>query len=129
MTKQNTIRGRIDALVCEYFSMPKEIVRLRNLCNFDLYFGPIDEAQLDDQWERDNYKSFGEALEKIQAWIDENVREVWVDVDCDCVMTSEPEWHQEEDGEWIEPYLESTYQVSRSEVKEYLLGKELGGYV
>ena len=124
----NTTENKLKELIRAYFKMPEHVERLRNLANLDLYFGPLNDSQLDDEWERQHYKGFSEALGTIQEWIDANVTDLWVDVDCDCVMTSEPEGYEDE-GEWVEPYLETTYHVDMRTVKKYLLGKELGGYV
>lgn len=117
---------QIQTAVRAHFKIPEDIQRLANLATSDLLWGPIG---LDDEWEEENYKGFQSACARIREYVDTLPRELWVDTDCDCVMTSEPQG-EEVDGEWLEPYWDSIYYVNgRNEVVELLLNHYLAGYV
>lgn len=120
---------KLSALISNHYEMPERVARLARMANLDLYFGPLGDEQMDDQWERDNYKGFSEALEEVSAWVEANVKDLWVDIGCECVMDSEPEAYQDDDGEWVKPYLEETWHVTAKESLKYLFGRELSQYL
>lgn len=110
----------------EAFDVPEDIQRLSNMAACDLLWGPIG---LDDDWEKENYKGFQSACGKIKEYIDTLPFPLWVDVDCDCVMTSEPEG-EEVDGEYLEPCWDSIYLIDRrNDLVRLLLNDHLAGYV
>lgn len=109
-----------------YFEVPEDIQRLVNLVTSDLLYGPIG---LDDDWERENYQSFESACIRIKNYVSTLPSQVWVDIDCDCVMTSEPQI-EEVEGEYLEPCWESIYYVNgRNEVVEALFNHYVVGYI
>lgn len=117
---------QVKTLLRSHFYIPDDTQRLANLATFDLLWGPVG---LDDEWERENYKGFQLACARISEYVDTLPCELWVDTDCDCVMTSEPQG-QEVDGEWLEPYWESIYYIdSRSKLVQLLLNEYLVDYV
>lgn len=116
----------IEKILRQHFDVPEDVQRLANLATSDLLWGPIG---LDDDWERENYQSFKSACKRIGEYIDTLPSQIWVDVDCEVVMDSEPQG-EEVEGEWIEPYWESIYLVNgRKEIVELLLNNYLVGYV
>ena len=85
--------------------MPERIRRLANIATMDLYFGPYSAENLDDDEERELYKSFHYALDEIKAWSNDLPGTLYVDLDCESASDSEPEGYTDDDtGEWIEPY-------------------------
>lgn len=116
----------IKKIVRMNFEVPERISRLAELAISDLYWGPVSPR---DDWEEENYKGFGFACKEISEWVQELPCQLWIDVDCDCVMTCEPEG-QEVEGEYIEPFWESIYYIdSRKELAGYLLDESLAGYL
>lgn len=111
----------------QHFEVPETIQRLVNMATSDLLWGPIG---LDDEWEEENYKGFRSACKRIREEFTESLpRELWVDVDCGCVMTREPQG-EEVDGEYIEPYWESIYYVNgHNELIELLFNHYVVGYI
>ncbi len=117
---------QIKEAVRNHFEVPEDIERLVNLATSDLLWGPIG---LDDDWERENYQGFQSACKRIKEYVDTLPSQLWVDIDCDCVMTREPQG-EEVDGEYIEPYWESIYYVNgRNEIVEALFNHYVVGYV
>jgi len=117
---------KIEQIVQEHIEVPEDIRRLASMATMDLLWGPIG---LDDDWEVENYQDFQSACKRISDWIDTLPGEMWVDVDCEFVMYSEPT-SEEVDGEVVEPCWESIYYVQgRSDVVEMVLNHYLCGYV
>lgn len=130
MSYQND-QKKIRKLVSEHFQkdMPERIRRLANIATMDLYFGPYPP---DYEFEGEfNWPGFENAVDEIKTWIEKNIpSDLWVDIDCECIMTKEPEGYFEtnEDGteEYIEPFLEFTYHLdSFREVASYVFNREL----
>jgi len=117
---------QIKEAVRSYFEVPEQIERLVNLVTTDLLNGPID---LDDDWAQENYQNFPTACKRIREFVDSLPSQLWVDIDCDCVMTNEPE-AEIVDDEYIEPCWESIYYVNgRNEVVEALFNHYVVGYI
>jgi len=117
---------QLEKAVQSHFEVPEDIQRLVGLATSDLLWGPVS---LGGDWEEDNYKGFQSACKRIREYVDTLPSQLWIDTDCDCVMTSEPQG-EEVDGEWVEPLWESIYYVNgRNEVVELLFNHYLAGYV
>lgn len=115
----------LKAAIRERFPVGKGIQRLINLCNFDLYFGPIGPYCDDGR----RWPGFSKALEIIARHVDDVGPTYW-ESGCDYLSDHEPEGYtDEETGEYIPPYLDDTYQISRTHALEILLGKELVKYL
>jgi hypothetical protein len=132
---------KIDSVVEKYllekFPMNKDTLRLRNVANYDLYFGLVGDcvdepAGIDDGW---IYPGFSSACDTLRAYADELPSELWVDVDCDCVMENEPEEEDsgetDENGEpiYYEPVWESIYHYDRRDILRAIFGRELPSYL
>lgn len=137
MSYQND-QKKINKLVSEHFEkdMPERIRRLASIATMDLYFGPYPP---DHEFEGEfDWPGFCGAVDEIKPWIESNIpSDLWVDLDCECVMTKEPEGYfemQESDNPednslievYIEPFLECIYHLhSFKEVTSCIFNKEL----
>ena len=76
--------------------MDPRIEKLSAFAGLDLYFGPINGcdrcgADTNNTCKCEHkYVGFESALDEIKAWAEENVQEVWYDMDCDFIALSEP---------------------------------------
>lgn len=95
-------------------------------CNFDLYFGPHDDG--DEDGVEYKWVDFVDGIKKIKEIVSDDINKtLYFDNDCGQILDKLPEGEYDEStGEFIEPYLESIYEL---DVKEVLFGKELSGYI
>jgi hypothetical protein len=116
----------IKEAVRQSIEVPEDVRRLAHLLTMDLLWGPIEA---DDDWETANYPDFGTVCERVRQFTETLPSRLWVDVDCDCVMTEEPEGEMV-DGEYLEPCWESIYLINgHNEVIEALFNEYLVGYI
>lgn len=120
---------KIEKLVTEAYPMPEHIQRIANIATMDLYFGPYSADNLDDDEERDLYKSFSQALDEIKTWANDLPATLYVDLDYDSVSESEPEGYTDDSGEYIEPYLENTWKLEGKDILKALFNAELVSYL
>ena len=107
-------------------NMPDEIKRLASIARMDVLFGPY--AAQDDFEDGKPYPGFVAATDQITAWLDAHApRELWVDLEWDGIMDSEPKAYQDGD-EWIEPCWEDICRVERKEILRATFG-ELAEYL
>lgn len=98
--------------------MSDEIKRLTSYALADLHFGP-DHNGLDE----DPGFSFERATIAISQWCSDNLpSELWVDLDCDDVLTRAPEGYEGDDGEWVEPFTEETVYFDRTAIRAATFG-------
>lgn len=127
---QFNAQDKIKALVSAHVraDMPDEIKSLVRLALADLHFGPAHAYPAIDDAEIEAFPGFESATLKISAWARDNMpSELWVDLDCEEVLTSAPQG-EEVDGEWVEPYTAETCQLERADIKRAVFG-ELAEYV
>jgi len=113
----------------ERYPIPKNIQRLINAANMDLYYGPYAEGEnIENEW---TYPGFVSACDRISEWIDENIpSEMYFDYDCEYISETEPEPEiDEETGETIEPFWENWYRFERKGIIANIVGKELSSYI
>lgn len=126
-------------IVLEYLKeknllLTEEQEKIKRVATYDLYFGPIvsTDADIDDllATEGTEYRGFEWACEQLRSTYEALPSELYVDDECDFVSEKEPEGYlDEETGEWIEPYLESTYLLTARDIREMVFGKELSQYL
>ena len=110
------------AAVEKEYAPPKNIQRLINAANDDLYNGPNGDV------------SFSTAIKKISAWADKRVaagglpRELWYDTQSGELLEKEPRG-EEFDGEWQEPMWDDYIHLEYDDIKKAIFGSELAGYV
>ena len=105
--------------------MPDEIKRLAAYARADLHFGPEHNGLDPDA----PFPGFESATVTIGTWARDNMpRELWVDVDCEEVLTSEPEGYYDGD-EWIAPDTEHIYRMDSRDIKRAVFGSALAEYV
>jgi len=122
---------KIDRIVENKVNLPVEIQRKIGLLNSDLYFGPLyfgsdgeECVCFDFEAEPTPFDFVVVAREVMEHLRDEVPSEVYVDMNVEEVLSSEPEgWEDEDTGEWIEPFWEEIYHVD--DVYKSLLGREL----
>jgi hypothetical protein len=138
------------------------IIAAISLLNSDLYYGPFyyDSKEVPDADDLEAIRAHectcfdenataldfqslaGEVANELEAEIP---WKVWVDMDCEEVLTREPEGYEEdcdckgEDDDceeckgtgkvWIEPYWENTFEFDFGDVKQALLGSELAATI
>lgn len=148
---QDAYKAAVQAAI----DVPDYIRACANSCYYDLMHGPSwsripqgditkfnddclatyredldDEAESGDLVTETYTGPVGDAL---RAFLGDLPSRAWVDADCDCYMTREPEAEfisdddgdSENDGErgfWQEPHWESIYQLDRSDIVAALFG-------
>ncbi len=122
-----SIAKEMDEAIEKYFELPPDILKLANQAAYDLYNGPIQD---DDEW-----PGFVTACEQITDWCDDNLSEVWYDIQSGEVLDREPEGYFDhycgnvEDDEpietWVEPHWEDYFHCELDTVKRALFDKEL----
>jgi hypothetical protein len=148
---------RIHNVVYKHFEdlMDERIKKFKAFAHADLWFGPINGcdrcgADSNDECTCEHvYQGFENALDELKEWSSENIHKVWVDIQCEEIITSEPEASECEeckgigtvnkvddnpceycDGNGsIEPYWEDFYCYDTPDVKAIVFGKELAEYV
>ena len=112
-------------LVRERFPIDPKVQGLINLAAWDLWNGPISG----DDEDAEDYPGFSSACDAIREAL-EDVQTVYVDMQFESLSDALDEGYEDDEtGEWIEPYLEDTYEVDRDAVLSILVGKELAEYV
>ena len=109
--------------VVKYFrgKIPNDIKKLIRQAKYSLYYGPDVP---DEDW-----PGWSTATEKISEWMNNNLEDVYYDVQSGNVQTSEPQPEvDEETGETYDIYPEDWYHYESNDVKKLLLG-ELASYV
>ena len=92
-----------------------EIERLSRLAYWDLWHGPIANDGEQGPDDGHPWPGFSEACKQVSAALD-TLGDLWVDTDSDSISDSEPEGYTDDDtGEFVEPYLDSTYHFTRKE--------------
>ena len=123
------IQEAIDNAVNEHLQISKEIQKLINLCNTDLYFGPLEAGED----EEGVYPGFSKALNIITDELDE-ISDLWYDNMTGEIYDSETQaesamCYEDEEGEIIYDECHEVYHVERRDVLTTLLGKELASYI
>lgn len=126
-----SIAQTIERIVEEHTELPTSIRKKISLLNSDLYFGPLyfdedgEQCACFDFEAKPKPFNFSAAAREVMDYLREEVpSEVYIDMDSEELLESEPEGFEDEDtGEWIEPYWEEIYQVE--DVYSTLLGREL----
>ena len=119
----NRVKTAIERAVTERFPIDEDTQRLIRLANWDLHWGPIYTPDDGGPW-----PGFSGACEAIRDALD--VHTVYVDTNSEHASDTLDEGYEcEETGEWVEPYLDETYEVEASDVLAILVGKELASYV
>lgn len=114
--------------------MPMDIQRLRRLAIFDLYHGSGTKPRAGKTW-----PGFFKATELLGQWADQNLAEVWYDIESGEVLPSVPEGYyggyDVEDEvvvgapRWIEPCWEDYIHFDHNDVKRAVFGKELAAHI
>lgn len=145
--------------ICDAYAVPDYIHACANACRYDLMHGPSfvripwgnvenftddDLATFYDDVADECEDACGDVIEEtytgrvgdaLRAFIDSLPSDLWVDVDCDCVMTSEPDQFEanpdydsddEDSGpEYFECDLSNVWHVERREIIESLFGRTI----
>lgn len=120
------LETKLAAAFKPHYPIPENIRRLAALTAYSLYFGPLEPGYPEDP--DFYYPGYCKALDTVKEWIEHNLpSEVWINLDCDYVSTSEPEgYYDDETGEYIEPYLENTYHLDNwRDIAKLLFNTEL----
>ncbi len=125
-----TIEKKLENILRAHYAIPEDMQRRANIATLDLHFGPYTADHLEPD-EVALYPSFSDAIDTLKTWLDSAIdSELWIDLDCDYVGTSEPEGYQDEEtGEYIEPYTENTWHLERRDILNALFNKELVSYL
>lgn len=131
MTK---LQDRVYKIIDRHFTdmMSPDIRRLLNMSNLDLYYGPITEPDDGAPW-----PGFIKATEQLSNWADENLCEVWYDIQSGEILFSEPTGYYDEDDVdnetggplWIEPCWEDYTHLELPDVKRAVFGRELAHHI
>jgi hypothetical protein len=140
----NDTTKKLNKIINTYFSdkMPENVKRLGNLIYWDLMFGPLQGCDVcgadtcDDCLCATPWPGFTTATKLVSDWLDDQPSELWIDLNFDGVMESEPQPEYlssdcEERGcdPYLEPDYENVYYVDRKEIVAALFGKEVVGYI
>jgi hypothetical protein len=127
---RSSVQEQIAEAIRICYPLPPELARLRTLAIADLWHGPLASREAADD-DGEPWPGFSAAVAQLSEWADDNLPStVWYDEDCGSLSTSEPEGSEDEEtGEWIEPYLETTYLVERSEILAAVFPRQLAGYL
>lgn len=129
-----TIARDTEDAVRNYFreKMPERIKRLKNVATHDLWHGPMAAGTIDEYFEWPGWSS---AIDELKTWCDATLCDVWVDIQCDGVMESEPQgrWVDRDDPDneesWEEPCWEDIVHLDISDVKRLLFPNQLWEYI
>lgn len=85
--------------------------------SWNIYTGP--------GYHRLSEKQYFAQLNRVREFRDSRIPSVlYVDLDCDYVSSSAPEGYEDEEtGEYIEPYVENTYQLTKRDITKCLFGE------
>lgn len=107
----------VEKEIRDYVEVSDRITFLARNAVDDILYGPVCRDE--------DYEGFESAIGELREWATTEVPcELWVDVDCGSVFTSEPESY-EEDGEVFEPFWESIYHLERKDILRALFGSKL----
>lgn len=115
---------KLRAIVQEHFDalMPKKLQDLARIATADLYGGPFSSTDVREQLGVSGY-SYQKALKLLNDWWNENGGQVYVDLQSEEVLTSEPEGFEDpETGEIGEPFWDNYSTVSEREAKQIVFG-------
>lgn len=130
-----TIAKEMDEAIVKHFEIPPEVQRQASYASQDLYYGPYEAGHADGD-DGPPYLGFTKACALVSEWCDDNLSEVWYDIQSGEVLDREPEGYY--DGEdidengtspWIEPSWEDYYHCGLNTVKRALFVKELVQYI
>jgi 5-methylthioribose kinase len=111
--------------------MSDEVKKCVQAARLNLFYGPLGSAYLTENDLPD--LSFSEAVEKVADWWREQDHEVWVDTQCDEVLTKCPEGYtDDETGEFVEVCWEDYIVFDGRELKRAVFGDlahELANYI
>ena len=136
-----SIAKEIDEALVKHFEIPADIQQQASFATWDLYHGPSGGGLEDEDEDGEPlYLGFSEACTQVSEWCDDNLSEVWYDIQSGEVLEREPqgEWiddYEDEDEEvesvktWCEPSWEDYYHCPLSDVKGALFDKELVQYI
>lgn len=140
-----------DRAIAAYFQIPADIQRQASYATWDLYHG-LSGGGLEDEDENGEplYLGFTAACALVSDWCNDNLSEVWYDIQSGEVLLSEPKGSYEDcpeydgilsedlntddticpackgDGRvWIEPLWEDYYNLEEKDVKRSLFDKKL----
>jgi hypothetical protein len=169
MKEQQAMRNDIKRTVQDNILIPDYVQACADAVCYDLMYGPTyaripygnienftrdDYTTIYEDVEEDCVPECGDRIESVYTgsvgqalrdFIEDLPSECWVDTDCDCYMTREPESYEfiesdisEEDcaafgveltthngamGYWQECNMESVYRINQAEIVESLFGK------
>ena len=127
---------KIETLIVENYPVNRRIQRVASMANSDLWAGPIyltkegqTTSMFDDDY--DHAFDFSKACGIIGRWVNDNLPTgtVYLDMDSGEFMDSAPEGEEDEEGNWIEPYMECLYEIEPAEIRKALFGKELSAHI
>lgn len=75
--------------------MTPEIAELARLAWWDLWYGPHSAEAYAEEGAKFEWPGYSQAIDQIRQWCRENLCDVWVDTDSDCVIESEPDFEEE----------------------------------
>lgn len=143
--------------IAAHFTVPPEVRQQARYANYDLYYGPVNGG--DDDEEGEPYHGFETATAMVGEWCNDNLHDVWYDTQSGFVSDREPEGYREqccacggtgndpdfdddedaEDGdctrcdgsgvEWVEPTWEDYMHFEVADVKRALFDTELVSYI
>jgi hypothetical protein len=98
----------------KYGNTYKKAQRAASSANWNIYFGPDSTAHGD--------KRYFAQLNRVKRFKD-GISALWVDLDCGFVSDSEPQGYEDlVTGEYFEPYLDMTYELSPKEIAKLIFG-------
>lgn len=133
-----SIAKEMDEAIEMHFEVPADIRRQASMAAWDLHFGPTGGG-LEDEGEDESpiYLGFTEACALVSEWCDENLSEVWYDIQSGEVLESEPKGSYDKedvdeetgDARWVEPNWEDYFHAELCDVKRALFNKELVDHI
>lgn len=149
-----SIVKEMDEAIAKHFKIPNAIRRQARQAAWDLHYGPTGGGMEDeDGYGNRIYHEFASACSIVSEWCDENLSEVWYDIQSGEVLESEPEGYWEacyvcdgtgedpdgdddvgcalcEDGElWVGPSWEDYIHADLPDVKRALFDRELVDHI
>lgn len=127
--RRNSARDGAEEAIRKHFLalMPAAVKQQLAGANMDLYGGPLSKADARAEGIR-GWKGFSHAAREIKSWGEDNLERVWYDQNAGIVETSEPQGF-EDDGEWVEPFLEDYFEYDLRAVKRIVFGSELAQHI
>lgn len=117
-TRTDRYTKAIREYVSEVYPADTDTARTIATATYDLYYGPTGAYEPDgDGWV---YPGFETACDIILGYLDTLPSRLYVELDTDYVLESEPEWGEDDDGHAIEP--EPCYEYDRKDIARAILG-------